>query len=82
MVSLSRDEAKAFNLLKRKKPGDPLKVIDDSGKPRDVVLVRRGRQNTRVKAIDNDELLLVPLGNILLTSEEMALPDQPDTSGS
>ncbi len=70
MVSTNKDAATAFNLLKSKKPGDNIRVRDESGQEIDVTLIRRGRRNARVKLITTGELLLIPLEDVLLTESE------------
>jgi hypothetical protein len=55
-----------FELLKKKKPGDPLQVSTDKG-TQDAFLVRRGRQNVRVKfSLESEETHLVGLDDVLL----------------
>jgi hypothetical protein len=66
MVSLGKDAAAAFALLKAKKPGEEIKVRDTHGNVLDSVLIRRGRQNARVKIKDTGELMLIPLVDIVI----------------
>ena len=55
-----------FEHLKKKKPGDPLRVSTDNGVV-DAFLVRRGRQNVRVKfAQGSEESALVDLDDVVL----------------
>lgn len=57
--------ARAFDYLKEKSPGDELEVLVDGVKMK-AFLIRRGRQNARVR-LENDELVLVPLDQIVLS---------------
>lgn len=66
MVSLGKDASKAFNYLKTKKPGEEIRVRDESGRERQVVYVRRGRQNARVRDKEDEILLLIPLEDIIV----------------
>lgn len=56
-------ETEVFDFLKKKSPGDSLIVLVD-GKEQEATLVRRGRQNARVKITGSGELYLAPLSDI------------------
>ena len=58
-------ETDVFDYLKKKSPGDSLKVSID-GKEVAATLVRRGRQNARVTLTTNGELYLAPPSDVLV----------------
>jgi hypothetical protein len=60
------EEAKVFDFLKKKTPGDTL-VITLDGREQEAFLIRRGRQRVRVKLKSSEELVLIPLSDIPLS---------------
>lgn len=58
-------DTEVFDFLKKKSPGDSLEVSID-GRVVGATLVRRGRQNARLKLTSSEELYLAPLSDILV----------------
>jgi hypothetical protein len=61
-------DAQVFDYLKKMNPGDSLSVMVD-GTKKDATLIRRGRQNARLRLVSTGELVLAPLSDIPLPIE-------------